>query len=141
MRYGTLASRTSSGTTGTAAWELIAGTVGCRVKQIQVTLAAATASTYGLGKPAAVGITPTSPVQFLDARGGAYPLLSKAALAWGTGPTLPAQFMRRVGFPNVITSSILWVFENELYIPAGGSIVLWNLGTNGVVDISADISE
>lgn len=144
MTRGSLARRTSSGTNATPAYELIAPPQkGCYVREILVTLAAATASTYGLGRPAAIGIGPTTPVAVLSEEGGqAEEYQTTTAVAWGTtAPTAPVQFFRRVSFPNVISSSILWVFEHGLYIPAAGTIVLWNLASNGVVDVTAVVDE
>lgn len=137
-----IARRTSDGTTGAAALEIIAGTKGVFLREVQVILAAATASTYGLGRPAAKGITPTSPVTNLgEGPSDATPLV-KTALAWGTGPTLPADFFRRVGFPATIASSVKWEFiAPGLYIPPATTIVLWNLAANGVVDANVVVDE
>jgi hypothetical protein len=141
MHRVSIARRTSDGTTGAAAFELIAGTKGVLLREMLVTLAAATASTYGLGRPAAKGITPTAPVTLMSELGSNDPVATATALAWGTGPTVPAQFFRRVGFPAVITSFMLWTFANGLAIPAGESLVLWNLASNGVVDVSVEVDE
>lgn len=143
MIRGSLGVRTSSGSSAAAAYELIAPTIkSCLVREMQISLAAATASIYGLGRPAAIGITPTTPVTLLNDRNGdPYENLSKTAVAWGTGPTVPAAFIRRVGFPAVIGSVISWVFENGLLIPAGGSLILWNLAANGVIDVSVVVDE
>ena len=143
MKRGSIARRTSSGTNATAALEIIAPSgKQCIVREVHVGLAAATASTYGLGRPAAKGITPTSPVAMLPDRGGNSQVFSTTtALAWGTGPTAPAQFYRRVAFPATIATEILWIFKRGIYIPAGESLVLWNLATNGVVDVSVVIDE
>jgi hypothetical protein len=141
MLRGSLARRTSDGTNAAAAFELIANTIrGSYLKEMLVTLAAVTASTYGLGRPAAKGVTPTAPVTVLsesnhDAIG------ATTAIAWGTGPTVPAQFMRRVSFPATVSSSILWTFPEGIFIPAGQSLVLWNLAANGVVDVSVVVDE
>lgn len=127
--------RTSDGTSGAAALELIAGARGCWIKELTIFLAAATASTYGLGRPAATGITPTTPVtSLLEGAGDDSPTV-KTALAWATGPTVPAQFFRRISFPATIGSSHLpWLFANGLWIPPNTSVVLWNLAANGVID-------
>jgi len=144
MRHGSIARRTTAAGTGTPAFEMIADNpTGCRLMQMQITLAAATASTYGLGRPAAKGVGPTTPVAVLDMlSANANVFLTKTALAWTTtAPTSPSEFFRRVSFPNVITSQILWIFEHGLYIPPGGTLVLWNLAINGVVDVSIDVEE
>lgn len=137
MPRGSIARRTVDGSNAAAAAELIADAgMPCKVLQVQVTLAAATASTYGLGRPAAKGITPTSPVQLLSEQNADALKLPKTALQWGTGPTAPANFFRRVSFPATISSNIIWDFVDGLFVPAGGSLVLWNLAANGVVDVT-----
>jgi len=128
--------RTSSGTAAAAALEIIAGARALFVREVVIALAAATASTFGLGRPAAKGITPTSPVTSLSEQPGDAVSTATTAVAWGTGPTVPADFFRRVGFPAVIGSTITWYFNNGLFIPASGSLVIWNIGTNGVCDVT-----
>lgn len=142
MALYSLGVRTSSGTTGTAAWEIrAAATDRLFIVEIGVFLAAATASTYGLGRPAAIGVTPTSPVTVL-AEDSANPTgTGTSALAWGTGPTVPTNFLRRISFPATIGSGVIWTFPKGLVVPASGSIVLWNAATNGVVDAYAVIDE
>jgi hypothetical protein len=142
MYHGSLARRTSNAVDASAAFELIAGAKAFFLKQMQVTLAAATASTYGLGRPAAIGVTPTTPVSVLNNFDLNTILTAATALAWATPPTIPAQFFRRVSFPATVASSIIWTFVGGgLLVPAGTSLVLWNLATNGVVDISVEIDE
>ncbi len=58
-------------------------------------------------------------------------------LSWGTGPTVPLAFLRRISLPAVIGAGVIWTFPNGLDIPEESSIVLWNLGTNAVVDAYA----
>lgn len=137
--------RTSDGTAAAAALEIIASaTKGFFLKELWLSMAAATASVYGIGFPAAKGITPTSPVtnlveSGLDTLGGV-----KTAIAWATGPTVPAAFLRRIGLPATVGAGLPapWVFGNQgLYVPAGQSLVLWNIGTNGVVDVSIVVDE
>ena len=143
MRRGSIGVRTSAGTAAAAALEIIApAAVGCYLRELEVSLAAATASIYGLGRPAALGVTPTTPVSLLsDAKASAVMYKTATALAWGTGPTVPAAFIRRVSFAAVIGERIKWEFGQGLYIPAGASLVLWNIGTNGVVDVNVVVDE
>lgn len=136
------AARTSSGTTGTAAWELRStATDRLYVLEIGVFLAAATASTYAIGRPAAIGVTPTSPVTVLAEDPAAPAGTGTTALAWGTGPTVPTAFFRRVSFPATIGSGVIWTFPRGLIIPVSSSLVLWNAATNGVVDVYAVIDD
>jgi hypothetical protein len=143
MLRGSIARRTSGVTNATPAFELIAGPQPIIVREIGVYLAAATASIYGLGRPAAKGVAPTSPVNVLCEDGielGGLNALT--AIAWTTtAPTAPTQFMRRVQFPATISASVVWTFEKGLYIPADSTIVLWNLQLNGVVDVHVVIDE
>jgi len=144
MIRGSIARRTTNGVDASAAYELIAPPVrGAWLRELLVTLAAATASTYGLGRPAAKGVAPTTPVRLLNESGGdPMAVESTTAIAWTTtAPTVPAQFFRRVSFPATVSSSILWVFVNGLYIPGGETLVLWNLATNGVVDVTAVVDQ
>lgn len=144
MAYYSLGIRTSGATTGTAAWEIrTSANVRARLMELGVFLAAATASTYGLGRPAAIGVTPTTPVDF-PGEDFADPTVAgqvQSALAWATGPTAPANFLRRISLPATIGTGIIWTWAKGLVIPVSSSIVLWNLATNGVVDAYAVIDE
>lgn len=135
-----LSARTVDGTAGAAAAEIITGATPGRVKvkEIGIFLAAATASTFGIGRPAVNGITPTSPVNFLpeDPDEVLAAGVVTMATAWGTGPTVPAAFFRRISMPATIGTGVIFTFEN-LVIPVSGSIVIWNIGTNGVADVYA----
>jgi hypothetical protein len=137
MIRSSIGRRTTDGTTAAAALEIIAGAKGCFIKELLISMAAATASTFGIGRPAALGVTPTSPVTSLVEAGGDSPATVKTAVAWGTGPTVPAAFFRRVSLQNVIGSLQVFKFTggNGLYIPPNASIVVWNLATNGVADV------
>src|ERR1035437_7168186 len=122
------------GTSGVASAELRAGSADAiRLKEVGVFLNAATASTLGLGKPAAIGVTPTSPILGQTSNGGAA-AVGATAIAWGTPPTIPTQFYRRIGLPAAIGNGIIWTFQGDgLLIPASGSIVIWNLASNSIV--------
>lgn len=109
-----------------------------RVRELSLTLGAATASTYGIGRPAAIGVTPTSPIVMLPLNpndSGTTP--PSTAVAWGTGPTVPANFTHRITLPATIGAGVIWTFgPNEFIVmpvnAAAGvaSIVVWNLATN-----------
>jgi len=137
----TLGVRTSDGTAGAAAWEIRAASTPGRAKLFELGffLAAATASIYGLGRPQAIGDTPTSPVDLLpeDPNDVITAALIQSALAWDTGPTVPTAYMRRIALPATIGAGVIWTFPTGIVIPVSGSLVLWNIGTNGVVDAYA----
>uniref|UniRef100_A0A6M3JF98 Uncharacterized protein n=1 Tax=viral metagenome TaxID=1070528 RepID=A0A6M3JF98_9ZZZZ len=137
----TLGVRTSSGTAAAAAWEIRTGATPGRVKLLELGffLAAATASTYGLGRPAAIGDTPTTPVDLLqeDPNNVLATAIVQSALAWGTGPTVPTAYLRRISLPATVGTGVIWTWPEGLVIPVSSSIVLWNIGTNSVVDAYA----
>jgi len=144
MQRGLLGVRTITVSSGSAAFELIAPANGYGVflRQMTISLAAATATTLGLGRPAAIGVTPTTPVRLLHEHGGdPLELRTMTAVAWGTPPTIPTAFYRRISFPAVIGSTITWEFSSGISIPAGGSLILWNLAANGVCDVSVVVDE
>lgn len=135
--------RTTGVTNATPAFEIIAGlSRGLRILEIALSLAAATASTYSLGRPAAKGANPTTPLPLLsDENADANESQARIAGAWGTPPTVPARFIRQVSFPATIGSERIWKFEGGLWVPIGTTLVLWNSATNGVVDVSIVASE
>jgi hypothetical protein len=144
MAIYSLGARTSIVGSGTAGWEArSAATDLPRVMELGVFLAAATASTIGLGRPAAIGITPTTPVTVLaeDPNDPAGTVL--VALAWATPPTIPGAFFRRISLPATIGTGIFWTFPRGLKIPVSGlsSIILWNLAANGVQDVHVVVDE
>lgn len=134
-RYS-LAVRTTNVTTGNATVEMIAGaTQGFRLIEVSVTLGVATLSTFGIGVPAAKGITPTTPVTMLaegSVSGSGAANAPTVALAWGTGPTVPAAFFRRF---TLTGSQVILPFFPGLVVPANTTLVLWNLTTNQVADV------
>lgn len=136
-----LAVRTTQTTTAKTCWEIRTGATPGRAKiyEIGITMAAATASMFGLGRPQAIGITPTSPVDFLaeDSDDIIASGVVQSALAWGTDPTIPTAFLRRVSLPATVGTGIIWTFPKGLVIPVSSSITIWNLSTVGVADMYA----
>lgn len=130
--------RTTVATTGAAAAELRAASGSpVRLREVGITLAAATASSYGIGRPAAIGVTPTAPITVLAMNPMDPAGTAQTAVAWGTGPTVPAQFPRRITLPATIGAGIIWTWAAEQFIIGPGSaaaavasIVIWNLATN-----------
>jgi hypothetical protein len=137
----TLGIRTSNQTTGECAWEIRTGATPGRVKLIElgIFLAEATATTIGLGRPAAIGITPTTPVDFLpvDPNNVLATGIIQSSLAWGTKPTIPAAFLRRIALPAVIGTGVIWTFPEGITIPVSYSLILWNLASNSLLDAYA----
>lgn len=145
--------RTSNTTTANACYEIIAGAAGAEILEIGIYVASAVATVIGIGRPAAIGLVPTTP-QLVQANISTDPAAATAtAMAWGTGPTVPAHFFRRIGLPATIGVGAVFSFahlnsrqvvpagSSRLIIPANGSVVLWNLGTNALLDVYVVVSE
>lgn len=135
--------RTVDGSNAAAAWEIRTGSTPGRARLLELgfTIAAATATTIGLGYPAAIGITPTTPVNFLttDPNDVIASGVIQSALAWGTGPTVPTAFFARIALPATIGAGVIWTFQDPIIIPVSSSIILWNLAANSLLDAYAVI--
>ena len=140
-RFGT---RTVDGTIAAAAWEIrTAATPGrARLMEIGFTLAAATASVIGLGRPAVIGNTPTaaSTFDFLpeDPNDVIAANVLLSAVAWDVaGPTVPVNYLARIGLPATIGAGVIWTFPDGIVIPVSSSLVLWNISAAGLLDVYA----
>jgi len=142
MAIYSLANRTSNVTTGNPSFELIAPAAArVRLMEIGIWLNAATQSPLGLGRPQAIGGTPTSPINVLaedpnDATGG-----SRTALAWGSPPTIPLQFFRRFNIAGAIGAGVIATFPRGLVIAAAGTVILWNIAAVSVYDVHIVVDE
>ena len=135
-RYS-LANRTTNVTIANATLELrTTSTDRAALSEMHAFLTAATASVFGIGRPAAIGVTPTSPITWL-AEDPADPAgTAQTALAWGTGPTVPANFFRRIGLPATIGAGFILNFPRGLVIAVSASMVLWNISATGACDVN-----
>jgi hypothetical protein len=129
-----LGTSSAAAATGAAYIEFMGnGTRRVKLREIGLWSQAATLVQKGqIGRPAAQGITPTTPIVWVpqdpaDAAGTA-----QSAIAWATPPTAPAKALRQFDFNNVPGSGLIftWPADGELIIPAAGvaSIVVWNAG-------------
>jgi hypothetical protein len=135
MAIYAIARRTTNVTSGASAHTIYTtSTDRAAVLEAGLFMGAATASTYSLGRPAAAGITPTSPLLLLaeDPAGPAATINS--ALAWATSPTSPTTDLRRWSSPATIGTGVIFTFPRGLIIAVSANFVLQNLATNGVVD-------
>ena len=130
MAIFSLALNSTVTTTGASAMDLLAGTNSPKIMQIGMSLGVATASTYGLGR---AGNTPvqTSGVALLAEGLDSNAALSKLAVAWGTAPTVPANFFRRIGLPATVGAGVIWGFSYGLAVATATAMEFWNLATNG----------
>jgi hypothetical protein len=137
MAIFSIAVRTSGATLNTSAAELIAGTNNAfRLLELGLTINAATASVFGYGTPAAAGITPgtLSTVQAEDA-GNTTAGTARVALTWGTSPTNPTNFLRRVSLPATIGAGIVWTFPRGRSVLKTVTDTLQNIVTGSVADV------
>lgn len=136
--------RTSNVTSANAALEIIGSTnQRARVYEIGVTLATAVATVLGFGRPAAAGVTPTSPVLFQAEDAGEGAATSKIALAWGTSPTAPTIYHRRMS-GSAIGQGVVWTFPQGIAIStsgAGNSLVLFNITGGATLDAYVVVGE
>lgn len=102
-----------------------------KLMEYGINLGAATASTYGIGRPGNDGsVAQTAPV-LLQAENPADPAAQTGtAVAWGTAPTVPAVFLRRCYLPATIGAGIIWTFPRGLTIPVSKGIVNWNIAAS-----------
>lgn len=143
MALFSLAQRTAATAAASASWE-VRSTSGNKPKLLMLKLSqnVATAGVYGVGRPGAIGVTPTSPQTFIDeADGNGATGLTTAAVAWGTGPTVPSNFFDRYSCAATIGVGFLEIYPGGLGIPVSNSIVIWIIATAPVCDVAAKASE
>lgn len=136
------ADRTSNVTNANACYEIIpGGTLEVSLIAIEISLATAAATVIGLGRPAAIGLVPTTPQLVQKSSPTDVAGLATTAMAWGTGPTVPAHFLKRWSFPATIGAGIQHVFLQEISIPVGGTLILWNILGGATLDVSIVVEE
>lgn len=101
-------------------------------------------STYGLGRPSAIGVNPTTLATFTSEVSVsnliANPTTS-AAIAWGTGPAVPANFNRRASATTAIGVGAVWTFPRGLDLAPASSIVLWLITAAVTLNVWCAIDE
>jgi hypothetical protein len=140
--YG-LSQRTTSGGAATPSWEVRATASNKpRIMEVGISQAVATAGVFGFGRPAATGITPTAPQNFVnESDANASTSNSTAAVAWGTAPTVPANFSRRVSCPASVGAGVIWTFPRGFDIALSASAVIWIIATAPVCDVWSVVDE
>lgn len=129
MAVASAAVRTSNVTINNASVEVIASaTLAYKMMEFGTCNNTATSSILGFGIPAAIGVTPTSPVAAVFEDGGNTSAPgTTSALAWGTSPTNPTVYQRRVTFPATIGAGIIWTFPRGFAILKAKSLTLSNI--------------
>lgn len=141
MAIYSLAQRTTNLTITQACWELrTTASVRAVVLEIGFIMATGTATSIGLGRPAAQGVTPVN-VTFLAEDGNGPAGNTVASLSWATSPTVPANFLRRWNGPATIGAGIVWTFPRGLIVPVSSSLVIWNITANVAADVWCVVDE
>jgi len=130
-------------------WTIVTGSTPGRARVMEigmfVSTVGATLTTIGIGRPAAVGITPGGNVDFLpeDPADVVAASVVQGALTWGTKPTAPTNYLRRVSLPLTVGTGAILTFPKGLVIAVSGNLVLYNatgnlgpvLNAHAVVDL------
>ena len=143
MAIYSLGTTTTSAFAGAASWEIrTASTDRAALLEMFCNLAAVAASafTFGLGRPGAIGVSPGSPITFI-AEDEADPVGTvTSVVAWATGPTAPTNFFRR--FRLFGPTYVHWAFDDGITIPVSSSLVLWAIaGTQEIMRAFAKVNE
>jgi hypothetical protein len=119
-------------------WSIITGATPGRARILEIGLFLSTVgtspNTIGLGRPAANGVTPTTPVDFQveDPADVLATGVLQACLAWGTKPTAPTQYFRRIGLPATVGTGVIWTFPKGIVMAVSSNLVLYNASGNAV---------
>lgn len=140
--YG-LAQRTTATAAASASWEVrSASTNKPRIMETGISQVTAVAGGYGWGRPGAIGVTPTSPQNAVAEMDAAAPTsLSTAAVAWGTGPTVPTNFNRRLTCAATIGVGAILTFPRGMDMIVSSSLIWWIIALAPVCDVWAVIDE
>jgi len=101
-----------------------------RLKQIEISLATAVASSVGLVRPITTGtVTPTpsvgQPYQTQDVAS-----LTAFETAWSVAPTKAGSpvYLKRASIGGVVGNGVVWTFPEPVIIEATSGLLLWNFG-------------
>ena len=140
--YG-LSQRTTNVTIANPNWEVRSTAANKpKIMELGVSQVTAAATSYGIGRPGAIGVTPTTPQTFVDEGDGNGPAANTtAAVAWGTAPTVPTNFNRRFSCASAAGVGVIFTFPRGLGIPVTGSIIIWNITASVTLDVYAVVDE
>lgn len=142
MSIASIALRTSNVTISNANCELrtTAGVI-ARVLEFSLIQLTGTASSYGLGRPAAQGVTPATTSTFQRDNTADPACVTTVSLTWGTSPTAPTNYHRRTNTAATIGVGIVWTFPRGLIIPVSASLVCFNITASVALDVNFAIDE
>ena len=127
--------------------EIIGSTV-MRTRVLEISCVAVNSGgvvTMGLGRPAAAGVIPTSPVALTPEIAGDAAPTTTVATAWVLSPTNPTVYMRKHHFSNTQPGGFTWRFPTGIVLAQSGvgrSLVLQLLVTdNAEYDVWVVVEE
>ena len=143
MAFYSLAQRTTAMATNTPSWEIrSASTNKPKIIEMGLVQVTAVAGQFGIGRPGAIGVTPTTPQTFVtEDAAGAPAALTTGALAWGTAPTQPTFFDRKVSLNGAVGAAIIWTWPRGFDIQVSSSVIIWIISTAPVCDVWAVVDE
>lgn len=143
MALASAAVRTTNVTVSTSTLEIFtSASGGYRLLELGITINAATATVFGFGKPAAIGVTPAGGGGMLfEDQGNSSSPTSNTALSWATAPTSPSPFQRRVSLPATIGAGIIWTFPRGYNCLKSNSLTVFNITASSAADIWVVIDE
>lgn len=132
-------------TTATAGAPLVAlrapATEIMRIREIGVTLIAATASRLGLVRATTVSVTPGTTV----AGQAVHPLgpasASLLVSSWGTVPVVSASFMRRMSLPAAIGAGYIWTWPADAPMLVGNGVAISEVCIANIVAVACSLFE
>lgn len=142
----------STGAVAQAIGEIIPATLAAgkrppEIREIGIFLNTAVAAQIGLGRPAAIGITPATQktVQAMDSMDV---IVGNTVIAasWATAPTVPGTFMRRADLPAQVGAGVIWAWNPGEFVLWSGAaintIIPWQISTPNVTyDIYVKVAE
>jgi hypothetical protein len=142
MSIASIAVRSSTITINQASVEIrtTAGVI-ARLLECSIVQATGTAQSLGLGRPAALGVTPGTISTFQRDTASEPACVTTTALTWATSPTAPAIYHRRWNSAATIGVGIIWTFPRSLVVPVSASLVIFNITAAVANDINFAIDE
>lgn len=119
-------------------WELrTSALANARVLELSSYVNSGNAVAVGLGRPAAIGITPRNALSLVAENPDDGASLSTIATQWLTAPTAPANYFRRTSAGAATRNqSFFWAFPKGIVVPSSASVVMANLANVGTNDAS-----
>jgi hypothetical protein len=124
-----------------------AGKRPAEIREIGIFNVTGIAAEVGIGRPAAIGITPAT-LTTVQATGSFDVLAGNTTVAatWGTAPTAPTTFMRRAELQAVVGAGVIFTWNPGEFMmwsaAAIGTIVLWQISALAVTyDLYIKVAE